>query len=61
MWMGDNRTMQDWPTPIEAALTVAAVAGPFLAGLGVVLWSKARAQTDRAAAGRLRSMRSLRR
>jgi hypothetical protein len=42
--MGDDRAMQDWPTPIAAALTVAAVAGPFVAGLGVVLWSKARAR-----------------
>jgi hypothetical protein len=42
--MGDDRAMQDWPTPIRAALTVAAAAAPFVAGLGVVLWSKARAR-----------------
>jgi hypothetical protein len=35
--------MEDWPMPLKAALTVAAVAWPFVAGLGIVLWSKARA------------------
>jgi hypothetical protein len=44
--------MSSFASPLQVALIAAAVAWPFVAGLGVVLWSKsrARAHADRQAA-----------
>jgi uncharacterized iron-regulated membrane protein len=39
--------MESWATPVKVAAVVAAMVLPFIAGLGVVIWSKLRARSRR--------------